>query len=84
MIKVFDETNTFSKKKIKEIKDLSDDFFTLADGIDPQIVFIVVMNMAARIAAFYEMDQFEVLKGFALCLDRNIQAIVEKDKEKND
>lgn len=84
MIKVFDETNTFSKKKIKEIKDLSEDFFTLADGIDPQIVFIVVMNMAARIAAFYEMDQFEVLKGFALCLDRNIQAIVEKDKEKND
>lgn len=84
MIKVFDETNTFSKKKIKEIKDLSDDFFTLADGIDPQIVFIVVMNMAARIAAFYEMDQFEVLKGFALCLDRNIQDIVEEDKEKND
>ena len=84
MIKVFDESNTFSKKKIKEIKDLSEDFFTLADGIDPQIVFIVVMNMAARIAAFYEMDQFEVLKGFALCLDRNIQAIVEEDKEKND
>lgn len=84
MIKVFDETNTFSKKKIKEIKDLSEDFFTLADGIDPQIVFIVVMNMAARIAAFYEMDQFEVLKGFALCLDRNIQDIVEEDKEKND